>query len=154
MAAAVVGIAVGVTITLAFVTNRSKIAPIVIRSASATSGAAAVPASSLRKVVVPLPFLSSHVAFDSEARDPVPATDVLAFEVPSDSGIRHRVTAIALDGTRAEGYVREEDGVARPDADGYAFVPPPPGVDDARRVGGSHLPHPIGTVRDGFTKLR
>jgi serine/threonine protein kinase len=154
LVAAVLGIAVGVTVTLAFVTNRAKVAPIVIRGASPTSGAAAVPASSPRKVVVPLPFLSSHVAFDGEARDPVPATDVLTFEVPSDSGIRHRITAIALDGTRAEGYVREEDGVARPDADGYAFVPPPSGVDDTRRVGGSHLPHPIGTVRDGFTKLR
>jgi len=155
VAVAVLGIAVGVAVTLAAVANRAKPAPIVIRGASeTTNGPAVVPGVTPRKVVVPLPFLSTHVAFDGEARDPEPATDVMVFDVPSDSGIRHRVSAVALDGTRAEGYLREEEGVARPDANGYTFIAPPSNVDDVRRVGGGRPAHPIGTVRNGFTKLR
>ena len=110
----------------------------------------------MRRLVLPLPFTSTRVTLDDESRDLDPASDVVAVEVPAEASMRHRVTAIAIDGTRAEGNVREQDGIARPESEGYTFVAAPhPIVDDARRVGrGSHEARPVGTVRNGFTKLR
>jgi serine/threonine-protein kinase len=115
------------------------------------------PAPTVRKVVVPLPFLATRVTFDEVVRDLDPAADVAAFDVPLESGVRHRVTVHALDGTRAEAYVREDDGVARPEGRGYAvmqatarkgarpvYVPIPAASSTA----------PIGTVKNGFTKLK
>jgi hypothetical protein len=80
----------------------------------------------------------------------------VAIDVPVEASTHHVVSALAADGTRAEGSVHEEDGIARPEGDGYAFVAAPrPGVDDARRSGrGAHEVRPVGTVRNGFTKLR
>jgi hypothetical protein len=104
-------------------------------------------------VVLSLPFLATHVTFDDEQRDLSPATDVTAFDVPAESGQRHRIAAVALDGTRAEGTVREEDGIARPDSDGYVFIPAEP-VGDARAPYTGRPARPIGTVHNGFTKLR
>ncbi len=151
------GIAIGVVVTLALVAGRSKPAPIVIRGTpplATPAELAAVPPPTARRVVLPLPFLATHVTFDDEQRDLSPATDVTAFDVPADSGPRHRLAAVALDGTRAEGTVREEDGIARPDSDGYVFIPPElPG--DARPPSSTGRPvRPIGTVHNGFTKLR
>jgi hypothetical protein len=107
-------------------------------------------------VVVPLPFVAARVTFDDRDHELVPAADVAAFDVPVESGARHRVAAIAIDGTRAEGYVREEDGVARADSEGFAMsaatsrpTTPPP-----RAFPGPVRPPPVGTVRNGFTKLR
>jgi serine/threonine-protein kinase len=111
------GIVVGAAVTLAVVTNRTKPGPIVIRGTVSASAAAANAAPSTRKVVLPLPFLAAHVGFDDASRDLDPATDVVAFDVPIGSGPRHRVAVIALDGTRAEGFVREHDGIARPDGE-------------------------------------
>jgi serine/threonine-protein kinase len=147
------GIAIGVAVTLAVVTNRARPAPIVIHNAAPAPAPAAPAQPTARKVVLPLPFLSKHVTFDDEARDLSPATDVVGFDVPASSGPHHRVTALALDGTRAEGTVHEEDGIARPDGDGYAFVVSPQSGSDVRRVTGG-VARPIGTVHNGFTKLR
>ena len=110
-------------------------------------------APTARRVVVPLPFLATHVEFDDEVRELDPPTDVAAFDVPAESGPRHRVAVVALDGTRAEGFVREQDGIARPEGDGYAFVAPEPSVTESRPTP-SRPVRPVGTVHNGFTKLR
>ena len=150
------GIAIGVVVTLALVAGRPKPAPIVIRGtppAATPAEVAAAPPPTARRVVLSLPFLATHVTFDDEQRDLSPATDVTAFDVPAESGQRHRVAAIALDGTRAEGTVREEDGIARPDSDGYIFIPAET-AGDARAPYTGRPARPIGTVHNGFTKLR
>ncbi len=125
----------------------------------------AVPAASgpdmdatTRRVVVPLPFLASHVELDDIARDMDPASDVAVFEVPRDSGVVHPVVAVALDGTRAEAYVREAEGVARVEGEGFLFVLPPVNPSSLPRV---PAPHPVAKprpatpakVKNGFTKL-
>ncbi len=74
-----------------------------------------------RRVVVPLPFAAQHVTFDEQSRDFANPVDVAVFEVPRESGARHRVTAVASDGAKAEAYVREADGVARPEGEGFAI---------------------------------
>jgi hypothetical protein len=63
------------------------------------------------------------------------------------------VTIVAPDGTRAEGYAVEEDGVARPDGDGYKFMAPPQLEGESSRPDRRRA-HPVGVVHDGFTKLR
>ena len=70
-----------------------------------------------RRVLVTLPFTATHVSFDDQTRELTPPSEVVVFEVPRESGVRHRVTAVALDGARAEAFVREADGVARPEGD-------------------------------------
>jgi serine/threonine-protein kinase len=154
VAAVAGGIVVGAAVTLAVVAGRSKPGPIVIRGTVATTFSAPSPPSPTRKLVLPLPFLATRVIFDDGARDLDPATDVIAFDLPSDAGLLHRVTIVALDGTRAEGFVREQDGIARPDGDGYAFVGPPESPATEARPVGARAAHPIGTVHNGFTKLR
>jgi serine/threonine-protein kinase len=159
------GIAIGVVVTLALVAGRQKATPIVIRgtppaATPAEIGAAPPPAGAAlagraRRVVLSLPFLATHVTFDDEQRDLSPATDVTAFDVPAESGPRHRIAAVALDGTRAEGTVREEDGIAKPDSDGYLFIPAEPAGDARAPAPYTGRPaRPIGTVHNGFTKLR
>jgi serine/threonine-protein kinase len=150
------GIAIGVVVTLALVAARSKPAPVVLRGTPPVATpveVVAAPPPTARRVVLSLPFLATHVTFDDEQRDLSPATDVTAFDVPAESGPRHRIAAVALDGTRAEGTVREEDGIARPDSDGYVFIPAEP-VGDARAPYTGRPARPIGTVHNGFTKLR
>jgi serine/threonine protein kinase len=109
---------------------------------------------SARKVVVPLPFLATRVTFDDESRALDPAVDVAAFEVPREGGFRHRVTATAIDGSRASGFVREQDGVARVESEGFAIELPqiPPGP--SQRPGPRPSTAAPGTVKNGFTKLR
>lgn len=116
----------------------------------------ATPAPHQRKVVVPLPFLATQVTFDDEVRDLDPAIDVAAFEIPREAGLGHRVSAVALDGSKASGFVREQDGVARVDSDGFAIeLPssPPPATSHAPARSSSSTAAP-GTVKNGFTKLR
>jgi hypothetical protein len=157
-AAVVAGFAIGAVVTLAVLTRRARPGPIGVHGMAAPSSAGASPVATKRKVVVPLPFLAKHVNFDDGARDLEPATDVVAFDVPVESGPRHRITAIALDETRAEGYVQEQDGIAHPDADGYIFAAPSePSGRDMRRESqgpGPRTPRPVGTVHNGFTKLK
>jgi eukaryotic-like serine/threonine-protein kinase len=153
------GIAIGALVTLIVDARQAKPSPIVFRgTAPAAASTGASRAATARKVVVPLPFLATRVTFDETARDLDPATDVIAFDLPAESGPRHRVTAVAVDGTRAEAYVREEEGIAHADADGYSFsAPPAPAGSDVRHEVqgvGARPPRLIGKVRDGFTKLK
>lgn len=99
-----------------------------------------------------LPFLASHVTFDDESRDLDPPTDVAAFDARLDGGTRHHVTILAPDGTRAEGYAVEEDGIIRAEGDGYTFAAPAQ-PDDTPRAMRKRATHPLGTVHNGFTKL-
>jgi eukaryotic-like serine/threonine-protein kinase len=152
--AVVAGSAIGTLVTLGVVARRPGPATVVVRAAPL---APAPGVATARKVIVPLPFLATQVTFDDTARDLDPATAVVAFDVPLESGPRHRVTALGADGTRAEGYVREEDGVARPDASGYSVVAPDAVSGDSKREpqnAAGRPAHPIGKVRNGFTKLK
>jgi eukaryotic-like serine/threonine-protein kinase len=155
MGAVAGGIALGALATLAVVARHARPAPIVIRGAAPAvpvNAMAAVP--SARKIVVPLPFLATHVELDEIERVLDPPADVAAFDVGAESGRRHRVAVVAVDGTRAECFVREEDGIARPEGDGYTFVPPAPPVPEPRPPSLHRPVHPAGKVHDGFTKLR
>jgi hypothetical protein len=147
-------------------------------------------------VIVPLPFAATRVSFDEQNRELTPPADVAAFEIPRESGLRHLVTALAADGAKAEAYVRESEGVARPEGPGFTIealetfgeeaaqgkltpsgnlmeLPPtpngvkrvvkarpgparPPKPLPAPTISASALPapKPVGTVKDGFTKLR
>ncbi len=151
------GIGIGAAMTLAVVKDHPKSAPVTISASAPTvAGTEVPPVATARRVVVPLPFLSTHVTFDEAARDLNPAADDASFDVPVEGGSRHRVTALAVDGTHAEGYVREQDGIAQPDVDGYTFVGPPEQAGgEVRPHGpGARAPALIGTVRHGFTKLK
>ena len=150
----------------------------------------------MRRVVVPLPFAATHVSFDEQSHDLAPPADVAAFEIPRESGLRHLVTALAADGAKAEAYVRESEGVARPEGPGFTIealetygeevaqgkptasgnlVELPPTPNGVKRVVKARpgpvrapkplpapttstsmlpAPKPVGTVKDGFTKLR
>lgn len=148
------GVAIGALVTLAVVSNRAKPGPIVIRGTPPSPTVTQIlVAPTARKVVVPLPFLATHVELDDVVRELDPPADVAAFDVAAESGTRHRVAVIAIDGTRAEGFVREQDGIARPEADGYAFVPPEPSATETRPAS-TRPARPVGTVHNGFTKLR
>lgn len=131
-----------------------------------------------RRIVVPLPFPATKITFDEQARDFLTPTDVAAFDIPRESGTRHRVTALSPDGARAEAFVREVDGFAKPEGEGYAIedletydepapsasatTSRPPREKRKRRTVTVHpppsaatsAPKPAGTVKDGFTKLK
>lgn len=140
-------------------------APTAISSAPSTEAPQAVAAPAMRRVVVPLPFVSSHVTFDDIDRDLDPPADVCAFDVPGASGVRHRVVAVSPNGARAEGFAREIDGVASPE-EGFvthqpwvAPTPTPattPGAMPGTQAGPRHSrPAPVSTTtRDGFTRLK
>ena len=151
--AVIAGVALGVAVTLALVARRPHPGPIVIRGSPPTATVSEPAAPAVRKVLVTLPFLSTHVQFDDTSRDLDPATDVVSFDVAPESGPRHKVTVTALDGTRAEGLVREQDGITQPEPGGYTFLPPEPATGDAR-LPTPRSTKPVGTVHNGFTKLR
>jgi serine/threonine-protein kinase len=154
------GIAVGALVTLAVVSRHAKSGPVAIhRDLTSPIQTGGSPFPTARRVVVPLPFEARRVTFDETSRDLDPAADVIAFDVPAESGPRHRIAALAANGTRAEGFVREQDGIAAPDVDGFAFSPPPspPAGGEVRHETqhvGAHAPRLVGKVRDGFTKLK
>jgi serine/threonine-protein kinase len=153
------GIAVGALVTLAVVARRARPAPVATRSSAfSPEQTDRSPLGAARRVVVPLPFAATHVTFDDSLRVLEPAADVIAVEVPAESGPRHRVDALAADGRRAEGYVRELDGIARPDLEGYVFSPAASSfggeVRHAVQRAGARAPRSIGKVHDGFTKLK
>jgi hypothetical protein len=152
IAAVGAGVAIGAAVTLTVLARRTKPPPIVVRSAAATvNSAASIPTT--RRVLLPLPFLANRATLDDDARDLEPPTDIVAFEVQSSSGARHRITMVAPDGTRAEGYAVEEDGIARPEGDGYAFVAPAQAASGSSHPDRRRHAHPVGVVHDGFTKL-
>jgi hypothetical protein len=148
------GCILGVVVTLVVMGNRSKPGPIVIHGTPpVVTQTEVMVAPTARKVVVPLPFLATHVELDDAVRDLDPPGDVAAFDVPAEAGMRHRVSVVAIDGTRADGFVREQDGIARPEGEGYAFVTPEPSATEIR-VPPQRPARPLGTVHNGFTKLR
>ena len=99
-----------------------------------------------RRVLLPLPVRRRVTRpFDDDARDLDPPTDVLAFDVAAAAAApRIASTIVAPDGTRAEGYAVEEDGVARPEGDGYTFVPPPRSESERGRPGPTRPHAPVG----------
>jgi eukaryotic-like serine/threonine-protein kinase len=153
IAAVAAGVAIGATATLTVLTRHAKPAPIVVRNAPATVSSSAQDLTT-RRVLLPLPFVANHATFDDDARDLEPPTDVLAFDVRTSSGPRHHVAIVAPDGTRAEGYAVEEDGVARPEGDGYTFVAPPQSESESSHPDRRRSTPPVGIVHNGFTKLR
>jgi eukaryotic-like serine/threonine-protein kinase len=153
------GIAFGALLTLGLAARRTRSEAVAGQgSVPSTIHSAVTPTALTRGVVVSLPFAAKRVTFDELSRDIDPAADVIAFEVPMDRGARHRVVALAPDGTRAEGYVREQDGFARADGDGFVFSSAfgPLDIDLHREGphGGGRMPRSIGKVRNGFTKLK
>jgi serine/threonine-protein kinase len=145
------GLLIGAVAVFAVLSRRPPVTVVVTKTAPAPSDVAA-PDPSVRKVVVPLPFLATTVTFDDETRDLDPAVDVTAFEVPRESGARHRVTAMALDGSKASGFVHELDGVARVEGEGFTIELPNSAPPPAHATKPSTSP--VGTVKNGFTKLR
>jgi hypothetical protein len=154
IAAVGAGVAIGATATLTWLANHSRPSPIVLRGAASATSTPIPAGPTTRRVLVPLPFVANRASFDDDSRDLEPPTDVVAFDVAAGDGVRHHVVAVAADGTRAEGYALEDEGVARPEGDGYTFVTPEPPLDDARRPGPRRSARPVGTVHNGFTKLR
>jgi serine/threonine protein kinase len=152
IASVAVGLVIGAIAVFALLWRRPP-RTVVVTKVGPTPSAIAAPDPSVRKVVVPLPFLATHVTFDDESRDLDPAGDVTAFELPRESGLRHRVTATAIDGSRASGFVREEDGVAKVEAEGFAFELPTTAPSSSAPHTTTHATSP-GTVKNGFTKLR
>jgi serine/threonine protein kinase len=159
-AGVMVGLAVGAMITLLIAMRQhgSASSPKPVNSTIEAVAIPLPPASAtsqeVRRVIVPLPFLAMRVELDDAERDLDPASDVGVFDVPKESGIQHHVTAVALDGTRAEGYVREAEGVARVEGDGFMLALPAVSATSLPKVR-VPLPAPaVGTVRNGFTKLK
>jgi serine/threonine-protein kinase len=73
-----------------------------------------------RRVAISLPFLAVRVTVDDTEKTLSPASDIAAIDIPGTSGERHRVRAFAVDGTTADGWVREVDGVGRPENGGLS----------------------------------
>ncbi len=154
IAAVGVGAAIGAVATLTWLASHTKPSPIVLRGPSTAAVSAAPAGPATRRVLLPLPFVASHASLDDDSRDLDPPADVAAFDVGTADGLRHHVVAVAPDGTRAEGYAVEEQGVARADGDGYTLVAPETPAGDERRARSRRPAHAVGTVHDGFTKLR
>jgi serine/threonine-protein kinase len=155
---ATTGVVVGVVATLWLLATRAKAdaarahPPSVVAAPPVTA-----PAPETRKVVFALPFACARITLDDGPVRPIdPPTDVVALDLPSGVAQRHHVIATAPDGTRAEGNVDEDEGIARPSPEGYAFTPPPGVHDDTRSVTppAPPPPRPLGKVHNGFTKLR
>ncbi len=146
-----IGLLIGAVAVFAVLSQRPP--EVVTKALPAPAPTASEPVG--RKVVVPLPFLATHVTFDDESRELDPAVDVAAFEVPPEGGLRHRVTATAIDGTKASGFVREQDGVARVEPEGFAIeLPPSAPAQSPRSSARPTSTGRPGTVKNGFTKLR
>ena len=154
------GIAIGAAFTLVLAARASW------HTQTAARPAAVAARASDRHVIVPLPFIATQVTFDDTLRKLEPAADVVAFEVSPDSGLRHRVTAAALDGTRAEAYVEETGGTVRAEGEGYLLMTAPSELEVAPVAPAPRAPSLVapvkrlparpaqGPTRNGFTKLR
>jgi eukaryotic-like serine/threonine-protein kinase len=155
VAAVAAGSVLGAAVTLAVVANGKP----ATRASPSASAVLAPPPPASHRVVVPLPFPATRVTFDEVTRDFSPPTDTVTFDVPHDGGARHRLTAIGADGTVARAFLREVDGIAQPDGEGFAFddpAVPVPASADVRPASVSSSPsaRALGEVRNGFTKLR
>jgi hypothetical protein len=159
-------VALGALIVFAVFARKSAPSPAAPIVFSATPPAPVAPKT--HHVKVSLPFVSTLVTFDDTARELEPAADSVDFEVSDDKAPRHRIIAVALDGTRAEGWVNEVDGVAKIEDDGYTFespdlptFPQPTSTmtsasrPQAQRPSPApRKPAPVGTTKNGFTKLK
>jgi len=130
--------------------SQPEAAPPLPPSASAWRSAGPPPAPLTRHLRIELPFLASHLAIDAVGHDIYPAADFLALDVAVDAGTAHHVVAVALDGSQAEGDLREVDGVARPLGGGWALI----SHRSSASTGSAPAPHGPGVNRNGFTKLR
>jgi serine/threonine-protein kinase len=149
------GIAIGAVATLELVTRKSTRATVVVRG-EAPGTAASSPAATTHRIIFSLPFAASQVTFDEVTHDLDPPSNLAAFDASAESGLRHHVTAFNADGRRADGYVRDEDGVGRIEPPGYTIAGPdsPPVESKHEPSGLAGHPPPIGKVRNGFTKLK
>ena len=143
----------------------------------ANSIIAPFPIATVRTVVVALPFQVTRVIFDEQRRDLDRPADSVSFNVVATNGTRHHVVAVGAGGERAEAFVREVEGIAKPEGTGYAMelldayeddaVVEGPGAADGgpkkfqrpRRKPAGGAPHAAapkspGTVKDGFTRLK
>jgi len=162
IAVATTGVVVGVMATLWLLATRANAhgprdAPAIVAAAAPAAAGVSPDAPETRKVVFALPFACERIAIDERpVRTVDPPTDVIALDLPTGAAPRHHVVATAPDGTRAEGDVLEQDGIARPPPEGFAFTPPPSARDDTRSVTPAAPPPPraLGKVHNGFTKLR
>jgi serine/threonine-protein kinase len=151
------GCLLGAGVTLVVVASRHPSTAAAQTQATIASRAPSSTAAAVRPVIVPLPFPATRVSLDDITRDVEPPSDTVAFDVPIDTGPRHRLTAVSTDGTVARGYVREEDGIARPDGEGLALDEAPmTSSSGARGSAPASPPTPRlpGAIRNGFTKLR
>jgi eukaryotic-like serine/threonine-protein kinase len=115
-----------------------------------SADASTSPGPSIRRVIVPLPFVAVKVSFDDANRELEPPADIASFDVARESGVRHRVVALASDGSRAEGFVMESSGLATAEPEGFTITRTPP----AQPRGAGARVMPIGTKKNGFTKLK
>jgi hypothetical protein len=141
-----------VAITAAELGHRAAPAPVPLHPATGVTSARP-PAPSPptgRKVVVSLPFAARRITLDSDTQAIEPPSSLVLFEVPRDSGTRHHVVAAGLDGASLATDAIET--WAAGDDEGYVVVAPSPEAPTrASPVRGRVT---VGTVRDGFTKLR
>jgi serine/threonine-protein kinase len=120
-----------------------------------------------RRVVVTLPRAATRVRLDDMDRTLQPAADVAVFEVPAASGVRHHLSAWLSDGSRIEATLVEADGVARTEPPGFVTVTPGASSSTPSAIAGPpsasadpppprppSKPRPVGTTRNGFTKLK
>lgn len=146
-----IGVGAGLAVGIAGVLVWSHQEPAI--AVAPTVASAPQPAPTSRRLVVTLPFLATQVELDGIGRTLSPAADVAVFEVPMDAPRRHKLAAIALDGTRAAGFAVEESGIAQPEP-GLAFDIPQPLATQPAPPPTVHRAKPAGTTHDGFTKLR
>ena len=143
------GLAIGIAGVLVWSYRQKPAIAIPVPTSSAPS-----PAPTSRRIVVTLPFLATQVELDGVAKTLSPAADVAVFDVPAAAPRRHKLTAIALDGTRADGFAVEDSGIAQPEP-GLAFdIPQPLQTTPAPSPTAVRRSKPAGTTHDGFTKLR
>jgi eukaryotic-like serine/threonine-protein kinase len=153
-----VGVAVGVMVALLVLARprgeaAAPVDPAPIQAIAPPSPPMAEPEPIPRRVVVPLPFLATHAELDDLVRDVEPPADAVVFTLPRESGVSHHVIATALDGTRAEAFVRESEGIARAEGDGFLVLSPPTSATSLPKVHPPQRRAPAGRVKDGFTTL-
>ncbi len=156
------GVAIGAAVTLAVASRPAQPPKPIASDVSAASsgdppGTPAAPGT-MRHLVLPLPFVATQISLDDMDRELVPAADVASFDVPAESGPRHHVVLTALDGTRAEGFVREDHGIARAEPEGLVMSAAPAPMEvpvTPPRPAPPRPQHGAGAkTRNGFTKLR
>jgi hypothetical protein len=150
--AAGVGLLGGVAITVAVLGHRTT-PPVAAHAATSVPSPAphAAPlAPTGRKVVVSLPFAAHRISLDAETQALAPPSSLVVFEVPRDSATRHHVVAVGPDGAALAADVLE--AWAAGDDEGYVVVNPSPGAPAHTAPIRGRVT--VGTVRDGFTKLR